>query len=164
MKHFRIMTMQSTIRSLFLSICYIIFYFVSSFLQQRYLPMEQDLCQPSEPTNTDIIDIRSNVNKDNVLSLPSTGYVLAPVAKPSTNGYVQAPLAKVFTNIIPVEKPLHFNFSFSKQPAVTSNYIQPSAFTGINNPSLSKTSIIVSTTDADGISGKNQFSRMHFSI
>ncbi|EAT35350.1 AAEL012471-PA [Aedes aegypti] len=99
---------------------------------QQYLPMEQDLCQPSEPINTDIIDIRSNVNKDNVLSLPSTGYVLAPVAKPSTNGYVQAPLAK---------------------PAVTSNYIQPSAFTGINNPSLSKTSIIVSTTDADGISG-----------
>lgn len=42
---------------------------------------------------------------------------------------------------------------FFIQPTVTSNYIQPSAFSGINNPSLSKTSIIVSTTDADGISG-----------
>ncbi|XP_055592793.1 cytokine receptor [Uranotaenia lowii] len=68
--------------------------------------------------------------QSNHRNFSNTGYVLSPATKPCTNGYVEAPL----------KKPIY------------SNYAQPSTLMSVQNNTVSKMPIIVSTA-TDGISG-----------
>lgn len=99
------------------------------FKSQYSLPMDNTECVPEQtiiPKAT--VGLPSSMKVESMMSFSPSGYVQAPVAKPSANGYVQAPIAK--------------------PPA--SNYIQPHMFTG--NAGLAKTPIVTST-DERGISG-----------